>query len=90
MFYSRSSRNVFPECEVDLTVPAPSLLLAIGIIGIEYLIYISVDWGLIRICGQWSELLATDPEIRVLSLELPDFLRTSGFGTGPTEPREHN
>jgi hypothetical protein len=23
-------------------------------------------------------------------LELPDFLRTSGFGTGPTEPREHN
>jgi hypothetical protein len=36
----------------------------------------------------WSEFLATDPEDRVLFPALPDFLRSSGSGTGSTEPRE--
>jgi hypothetical protein len=36
----------------------------------------------------WSELLATDPEVRVRFPELPDFLRSSGSGTGSTQPRE--
>jgi hypothetical protein len=38
----------------------------------------------------WSEFLATDPEVRVGFQALPDFLRSSGSGTGPTQPREYN
>jgi hypothetical protein len=30
----------------------------------------------------WLEFLATDPEVRVLFPALPDFLRSSGSGTG--------
>jgi hypothetical protein len=39
---------------------------------------------------QWSELLATDPEVRVRFPALPDFLKISGSGTGSTLPREYN
>jgi hypothetical protein len=39
---------------------------------------------------QYSEFLATEPEVRVRSLALPYFLRGSGSGTGPTQPREYN
>jgi hypothetical protein len=38
--------------------------------------------------GQSS--LLTDPEVRVQFPALPDFLRSSGSGTGPTQLREHN
>jgi hypothetical protein len=39
---------------------------------------------------QWSGFLATDPEIRIRFLPLPDFLRNIGSGTGFTHPREYN
>jgi hypothetical protein len=41
----------------------------------------------------WSggqEFLPTDPEIRVRFRVLPDILRSSGPGTGSTQPREYN
>jgi hypothetical protein len=39
----------------------------------------------------WSEFLATDPEIRVRFPALPDiFLRSTGSGTGSTQPRDDN
>jgi hypothetical protein len=38
----------------------------------------------------WSEFLATDPELRVRLPALPDFLRSSGSGTGSTQPRGYN
>jgi hypothetical protein len=38
----------------------------------------------------WSEFLATDPEVRVRFLALPDSLRSSGSGTGSTQPREYS
>jgi hypothetical protein len=44
----------------------------------------------------WSEFLATDPEARVRFPALPDFLwgkkgkKSSGSGTGSTQPREYN
>jgi hypothetical protein len=38
----------------------------------------------------WSELLATDPEVRVRFPALPDFVRSSGFGTESTQPCQHN
>jgi hypothetical protein len=38
----------------------------------------------------WSEFLATDPEVRVLFLALPDFLRSSGSRTDTTQSREYN
>jgi hypothetical protein len=39
----------------------------------------------------WSdEFLATGPEVRVRFPTLPDFLRSNGSGTGPTQPREYN
>jgi hypothetical protein len=34
--------------------------------------------------------LSTDPEVRVRFPALPDFLRSSGSGTGSTQPREYN
>jgi hypothetical protein len=38
---------------------------------------------------QWSEFLATDPVVRVRFPALPDFLRSSGSGTGSSQPREY-
>jgi hypothetical protein len=38
----------------------------------------------------WSEFLTTDPEVRVRIPALLDFLRSSGPGTGSTQPREYN
>jgi hypothetical protein len=38
----------------------------------------------------WSEFLATDPDFRVRFPALPDFLRSSGSETGPTQPHEYN
>jgi hypothetical protein len=38
----------------------------------------------------WSEFVATDSEFRVQFPELPDFMRSSGPGTGSTHPREYN
>jgi hypothetical protein len=40
--------------------------------------------------GYWSELLATDPEVRVRFPALPDFLRSGGSGTGSTQPHDYN
>jgi hypothetical protein len=42
------------------------------------------------LCGLETEFLAADPEFRVLFSALPDFLRSSGSGTGSTQPREYN
>jgi hypothetical protein len=39
---------------------------------------------------QWSEFLATDPEVRVRFPALPDFLSSSESGTGSTQTREYN
>jgi hypothetical protein len=40
----------------------------------------------------WSsgQFLATDPEIQFQFPTVPDFLRSSGSGTGSTQPREYN
>jgi hypothetical protein len=38
----------------------------------------------------FSEFLATDPEVRVLFPELLDFMKSSGIGTASTQPREYN
>jgi hypothetical protein len=38
----------------------------------------------------WSEFLLTDPELRVQFPALSDFLRSSGSGTGSTQPSEYN
>jgi hypothetical protein len=39
---------------------------------------------------QRSKFLATDPDVRVRFPELPDFLRSTGSGTGSIQPREFN
>jgi hypothetical protein len=38
----------------------------------------------------YPEFLATDSEVRFRFPVLPDFLRTSGSGTGSTQPCEYN
>jgi hypothetical protein len=38
----------------------------------------------------WCKFLATDPEVLLQFPALPDFLRSSGSGTGSTQPREYN
>jgi hypothetical protein len=38
----------------------------------------------------WSEFLAADPEVRIRFPALPDFVRSSGSGTGCTHAREYN
>jgi hypothetical protein len=35
-------------------------------------------------------VLVTDPEVSVRFPALPDFLRSSGSGTGSTQPRKYN
>jgi hypothetical protein len=40
--------------------------------------------------SQLSEFVTTDPEVRVRFPALPNFLRSSGSGTGSTQPREYN
>jgi hypothetical protein len=47
-----------------------------------------ISLGIDRLCGLM--FLATDPEVRVLVPALPDFLRSSGPGTGSTQPREYS
>jgi hypothetical protein len=39
---------------------------------------------------QLSEFLATDLEVRGRFPALPDFLRSSGSGTGSSQPHEYN
>jgi hypothetical protein len=43
-----------------------------------------------RLCGLVAEFQATDPEVGVQFLALPDILRSSGSGTGFTQSREYN
>jgi hypothetical protein len=43
-----------------------------------------------RLCGPVVRVPGTDPEVRVLFSALSDFLRSSGSGTGSTQPREYN
>jgi hypothetical protein len=38
----------------------------------------------------WSEFLASEPDAQVRFSALPDFLRSSGSGTGSTQLREYN
>jgi hypothetical protein len=45
-------------------------------------------WNYDCVCG--LQFLATDPEAQVRCLALPDFLTSSGSGTGSTQPRENN
>jgi hypothetical protein len=37
-----------------------------------------------------KENMSVDPELRVRFRALPDILRSSGSGTGSTQPREYN
>jgi hypothetical protein len=39
---------------------------------------------------QWSEFMATDPEVRVRLPALPNFLKSRGSGTGSSQPHEYN
>jgi hypothetical protein len=48
------------------------------------------ELNLYMLYRRMSEFLATDPEVRVRFPALPHFLRSSGSGTGSTEPRECN
>jgi hypothetical protein len=43
-----------------------------------------------RLWVKWSEFLTTDSEGLVQFPSLPDFLRSSGSGTGSTQPRDLN
>jgi hypothetical protein len=38
----------------------------------------------------WSDFLATDSEVRIRFLALPDFQRSGGYGTGFSQPCEYN
>jgi hypothetical protein len=45
---------------------------------------------LLPVFVKWSEFLATDPEVRVRFPALPDFLSSSGSGTGSAQTRGYN
>jgi hypothetical protein len=57
---------------------------------INNLLLLNFDHVLTASVGQWSEFLATDPDVRIRFPALPDFLRSSGSGTGFTQPGEYN
>jgi hypothetical protein len=44
----------------------------------------------LSIVQQWSEFLATDPEVQVRFPSLAHSLRSGGSGTGSTQRREYN
>jgi hypothetical protein len=56
----------------------------------KYIALYNVEIGRDRLCGLWSGFISTDPEVRVRFPVLPDFLRSSGSGTGSTQPLEYN
>jgi hypothetical protein len=58
----------------------------IYIIYIYIYIYIYITAYVVK----WSKFLVIDPEVWVRFLALTDFLRSSGSGTGSTQPREYN
>jgi hypothetical protein len=39
---------------------------------------------------KWPEFLTTDPEVRVRFPALPDFQKSSEYGTGSAQPCEYN
>jgi hypothetical protein len=53
---------------------------------VSIIIIIIID----RFCGLVVGVLPTDPEVRVRFPEQPHFLRSSGSGTGSTQPCEYN
>jgi hypothetical protein len=56
----------------------------------SFLIFTTFIVSMIASVVHYSEFLATDPEVRVRFPALPDFLRSSGSGTGSPQPREYN
>jgi hypothetical protein len=44
----------------------------------------------LNLCGLVVKFLTTDTVAQVRFPALPDFLRSSGSGTGSTQPRGHN
>jgi hypothetical protein len=67
----------------------------LGCMRIHIIVYMIVHdtwrWNMSRrLCGLGSDFLALDPEVRVRFSALTDFLRSSGSGTGSTQPREYN
>jgi hypothetical protein len=55
----------------------------------EFICYVEESRPPLWSSGQ-SSWLATDPEVRVRFPALPHFLRSSGSGTGSTQPSEYN
>jgi hypothetical protein len=53
-------------------------------------IYKNKFWFEDRLRGLVIRIPATDPEVQVRFPALPDFLRSSGSGTGSTQPRGYN
>jgi hypothetical protein len=58
--------------------------------GFSFYSYVTLFPSLTASVVWWSEFLATDPEVRVRSPALTNFRRSSGSGTGSTQPREYN
>jgi hypothetical protein len=79
---SFSSKHMTCTSVVSLCVAHAPNVITVIMFSDEYELAASVGW--------WSELLATDPEVLVRFPALPDFLRTSGSGTGSTQSREYN
>jgi hypothetical protein len=88
----------FKKKQIDEAVPDFEIALLIKDTFLAVLdLYLPVlvcKHGSANLCQSlWSssqEFLATAPEVRIRFPALPDSLRSSGSGTGFTQPREYN
>jgi hypothetical protein len=81
----------FPKCVVSITELAVFRTSKMGHLSDQELHALCLAFLFLeRLCGLVSEYLATDPEVQVRFPALPDFLRSSGSGTGFTQPREYS
>jgi hypothetical protein len=76
-------RPSYSACSVVLTV-------LVALLHLSSLFRVSIHSTMTTSVVKWSEFQATNPEVRVRFPALSDFLRSSGSGTGSTQPREYN
>jgi hypothetical protein len=85
-----SSRQVLIRSKTAVGFSSAGVHHSSHIVRLQNLILSRLNMFMTAFIVYWSEFLATDPEVRFRFPALPDYLRSSGSGTGSTQLREYN